>query len=145
MQSTSKLRTPAAAYAAARSLAVSATVARSVSTSQRGLVGGRFFRLEALSAITSSSTSTRSFARSRFFFSFNHRFARIFMYVLIAPMTTTPATAQYSMGGTCTAAIVSPNFEAAIFAYALLAGAVMHFVLLPLQRVVVAYFVGRQS
>lgn len=41
MQSTSKLRTPAAAYAAARSLAVSATVAQSVSTYLSACISGR--------------------------------------------------------------------------------------------------------
>nr|WP_315489889.1 hypothetical protein [uncultured Rhodoferax sp.] len=145
MQSTSNLRTPAAANVAARSLAVSATVAQSVSTNQRGGFAGLLLRRDARSDMAISSTSTRSFARSRFFFSFNHPFARIFTYVLIAPMTITPATAQYSSVGTCTAAISSPYFEAAIFAYALLASALMHFVLLPLQRLAVAYFSGEPT
>ena len=42
MQSTSKLRTPAAAYAAARSLAVSATVAQSVFTYLSARISGKF-------------------------------------------------------------------------------------------------------
>lgn len=144
MQSIKNLREPAAAYAVARSLAVSATVGRPVSTSQlRGFV---FLvrRLAARSPMTSSSTSTRSLARACFFLSFNQRFARIFIYVLMAPMAITPATAQYSSVGTCTAGISSPHFELSIFAYALLASAVMHFVLLPLQRAVVARFSGSQ-
>lgn len=82
----------------------------------------------------------RLVALSRFFFSFNQRFARIFTYVLTAPIAITPATAQSSSGGTCTAANWPPYFELSIFAYALLAGAVLHFVLLPVQAFLVSRF-----
>lgn len=79
-------------------------------------------------------------ARSLCLFSLSQRFARIFTYVLIAPIAIAPAMAQKNSGGTCTAPIWPPHFELSIFAYALLAGAVLHFVLLPLQAAVVARF-----
>ena len=108
MQHKTSLWNPAAANNSAQSLVVPSGVARSGSTGQWVLFCCADVFLLARSLRTISSTSTRSFARVRFFFSFSQRFARIFTYVLIAPMTITPATAQYKAVGTCTTAISSP-------------------------------------
>ncbi|MCX7258704.1 MAG: hypothetical protein NTZ64_18865 [Polaromonas sp.] len=99
-------------------------------------VGVHLRRPLALSALFASCSSSRS----RRLFSLSHLSALIFTTVLIAPTVSTAATAQYSSTGTCTAAIFLPDFGLVIFAYVLLASALMHFVLLPLQRVIVAWF-----
>lgn len=97
-------------------------------------------RLRDRSSAAMSSISTFARARSFFRFSLSHRAALILMIVLTAPMAITPATAQNNSVGTCTAAIFPPYVGFSIFTYALLASAVMHFVLLPIQRFLVFRF-----